>query len=88
MTCIIYLCSLLVGGDIFIHAKSNDTSKLFELCQRVMAQLPPDSVESFEDIYSFVYKNGRDLSGFIDGTCELVLLLVNIIEEDVKFSEF
>lgn len=56
------------GGDVFIHAKSNQISKLFELCQCFMKSLPKDSVESFEDIYSFVYQNGRDLSGFIDGT--------------------
>lgn len=55
-------------GDVFIHAKSNQTSKLFELAQVVMKNLPKDSVDSFEDIYSFVYRNGRDLSGFIDGT--------------------
>ena len=56
------------GGDIFIHAKSNETSRLFELAAKVLRVLPPDSVDKFEDIYSFVYKNGRDLSGFIDGT--------------------
>ncbi|CAL1539657.1 unnamed protein product [Lymnaea stagnalis] len=56
------------GGDVFIHAKSNQISKLFELCQLFIKSLPKDSVESFEDIYSFVYQNGRDLSGFIDGT--------------------
>ena len=55
------------GGDIFIHAKSDEISMLFELCQEVMSRLPADSVDKFEDIYSFVYKNGRDLSGFIDG---------------------
>lgn len=32
-----------------------------------MASLPKGSVKDFEDIYSFVYRNGRDLSGFIDG---------------------
>jgi porphyrinogen peroxidase len=56
------------GGDIFIHAKSDSVSKLFELCQYVTSQMPFGSVERFEDIYSFVYRNGRDLSGFIDGT--------------------
>ncbi|XP_005098845.1 dye-decolorizing peroxidase YfeX [Aplysia californica] len=56
------------GGEIFIHAKSNETSKLFELCQLFIRSLPKDSVDKFEDIYSFVYQNGRDLSGFIDGT--------------------
>ena len=57
------------GGDVFLHAKSNEVSKLFELGQVVLKNLPKGSVESFEDIYSFVYRNGRDLSGFIDGQC-------------------
>jgi len=39
-----------------------------------MAALPKDSVKQFEDIYSFVYKNGRDLSGFIDGTVLVMAL--------------
>ncbi|GFO03008.1 Dyp-type peroxidase yfex-like protein [Plakobranchus ocellatus] len=56
------------GGDVFIHAKSNQVSKLFELSQLFLRSLPKDSVQSSEDIYSFVYQNGRDLSGFIDGT--------------------
>lgn len=56
------------GGDIFIHAKCNTYSKLFELCQRIIHDLPADSIDKFEDVYSFVYRNGRDLSGFIDGT--------------------
>ncbi|CAG5122497.1 unnamed protein product [Candidula unifasciata] len=56
------------GGDVFIHAKSNQVSKLFELAQLFVRSLPKDSVQSSEDIYSFVYQNGRDLSGFIDGT--------------------
>ncbi|XP_041368735.1 dye-decolorizing peroxidase YfeX-like [Gigantopelta aegis] len=56
------------GGDVFIHAKSNEMSKLFELAQVFLKNLPSDSIEEYEDIYSFVYRNGRDLSGFIDGT--------------------
>jgi len=56
------------GGDIFIHAKCNNRSKLFELAQRIMRELPSGSVEKFEDVYGWVYQNGRDLSGFIDGT--------------------
>lgn len=56
------------GGDVFVHAKSNTVSKLFELAQLFLNSLPADSVEKAEDIYSFVYRNGRDLSGFIDGT--------------------
>ncbi|XP_045188585.2 dye-decolorizing peroxidase YfeX-like [Mercenaria mercenaria] len=56
------------AGDLFIHAKCNTPSKLFELAQVFLAGMPKGSVKNFEDIYSFVYKNGRDLSGFIDGT--------------------
>jgi len=56
------------GGDVFVHAKSNEVSKLFELCQAFVNSLPKGSVDKIDDIYSFVYKNGRDLSGFIDGT--------------------
>lgn len=56
------------GGDVFIHAKCNEVSKLFELADMVLRSLPKDSVDTFEDIYSFVYQGGRDLSRFIDGT--------------------
>ena len=52
---------------MFVHAKCNTPSKLFELAQMFINSLPAGSVKDFEDIYSFVYKNGRDLSGFIDG---------------------
>ena len=55
------------GGDIFIHAKCNERGKLFELAQLILSQLPPNSVDRCEDIYGWVYKGGRDLSGFIDG---------------------
>ena len=57
-----------LGGDIFIHAKSNQISKLFELSKLFMEKLPDGSVAKFQDDYGWVYQNGRDLSGFIDGT--------------------
>ncbi|VDP89431.1 unnamed protein product [Echinostoma caproni] len=57
-----------LGGDIFIHAKCNERGKLFELAQAVIDGLPQKSVSKFEDVYGWVYRNGRDLSGFIDGT--------------------
>ncbi|CAH8616031.1 unnamed protein product [Schistosoma rodhaini] len=56
------------GGDIFIHAKCHEYGKLFELTQAIINNLPSGSVTKFEDIYGWVYRNGRDLSGFIDGT--------------------
>lgn len=63
------VCNLnLLGGDLFVHAKSDSNSKLFELAQEFLRKLPKDSVKSFEDFYGFVYKDGRDLSGFIDGS--------------------
>lgn len=58
----------IVGGDVFIYVKCNIFSKLFELVQVVMKNMFVNSVEFFEDVYSFVYKNGRDFFGFIDGT--------------------
>ena len=58
----------MLGGDIFIHAKSHSRSKLFELCQLMMRSFPASSIEKAEDVYGWVYQNGRDLSGFIDGT--------------------
>ena len=61
---------------MFLHAKSNEVSKLFELGQVVLKNLPKNSVENVEDIYSFVYRNGRDLSGFIDGQCVCVCVCV------------
>ena len=57
----------ITGGDVFVHAKCNDVSTLFQLSELFLSNLPKGSVEKFEDIYSFVYRNGRDLSGFIDG---------------------
>ncbi|CAH8530123.1 unnamed protein product [Schistosoma turkestanicum] len=56
------------GGDIFIHAKCHEYGKLFELTQAIINNLPQGSIAKFEDIYGWVYRSGRDLSGFIDGT--------------------
>lgn len=57
----------LLGGDIFIHAKSSNYSNLWELAQLVVRSMPQGSVTKAEDIYGWQYKEGRDLSGFIDG---------------------
>jgi len=67
------------GGDIFVHAKSNNSSKLFELAQIIHRSLPKGSFMGFTDVYSFVYQNGRDLSGFIDGT-------ENPADDDTRFQ--
>ena len=67
-----------------MHAKCNKTSQLFELTQLILRSLPLNSVEKFEDIYGFFYRNGRDLSGFIDGKYHPyslinTLLILNLI---------
>lgn len=64
-----------------MHAKSNNMGVLFELCQLFIKSLPESSIESFEDIYSFQYRNGRDLSGFIDGKYlwHFLFLMYNLI---------
>ena len=53
---------------MFVHAKSHSRGNLFELTKEFLQSLPKDSIDVVEDIYGFVYKNGRDMSGFIDGT--------------------
>lgn len=61
----------------------------------MVGAFPPNSIDKFEDVFSFVYENGKDLSGFIDGmaqcTCwfkilddfcqELRTLLMKMIEK-------
>jgi putative iron-dependent peroxidase len=64
---VLYLSLPLLGGDIFIHAKSSSYSNLWELARLVVHSMPPGSVAKAEDIYGWQYKEGRDLSGFIDG---------------------
>ena len=55
------------GGDIFVHAKSSNYSNLWELAQAIIRSMPPGSITKAEDIYGWQYREGRDLSGFIDG---------------------
>ncbi|KAL7670868.1 hypothetical protein ACOME3_005785 [Neoechinorhynchus agilis] len=54
------------AGDIFIHAKSNSISSMFEMSKDVLDCFC-GIVEKFEDVYGFKYRKNRDLSGFIDG---------------------
>ncbi|KFD53045.1 hypothetical protein M513_06161 [Trichuris suis] len=55
------------GGDLFVHAKSDSRSNLFEFSRLITNKIKP-FIEKFDDIYGFVYKDNRDLSGFVDGT--------------------
>jgi len=56
------------GGDIFLHVKAETTSLCYETVQAFVDLLPKGSVEKIDDKYSFQYQDGRDLSGFLDGT--------------------
>lgn len=50
-----------------MHATCGEKGKLFELAQAVLADMPESAIKKVEEEYGFVYRNGRDLSGFIDG---------------------
>eukprot|EP00455_Lapot_gusevi_P046169 TRINITY_DN6033_c0_g1_i2.p1 TRINITY_DN6033_c0_g1~~TRINITY_DN6033_c0_g1_i2.p1 ORF type:complete len:395 (+),score=132.58 TRINITY_DN6033_c0_g1_i2:100-1185(+) len=67
------------GGDIFFHAKSNSYSSCFEFTRQIVQAFPAGWIERVEDQYGFVYKNGRDLSGWLDGT-------ENPASEDDRFA--
>jgi len=56
------------GGDIFLHVKAETTSLCYETVEAFLVSLPKGSVEKVDDKYSFQFKEGRDLSGFLDGT--------------------
>merc|ERR1711974_77860 len=56
------------GGDVFVHVKASSKSLAFEVVRRLTNALPSGSVAGLSDIYGWKYKDGRDLSGFIDGT--------------------
>jgi len=56
------------GGDILLHVKAETQSLCFETVKKFVESLPPGSVARVEDKYAFQYQDGRDLSGFLDGT--------------------
>jgi len=56
------------GGDILLHVKGDSHSICFETVLNFVNSFPPGSIEKVEDWYGFEFQQGRDLSGFIDGT--------------------
>jgi len=56
------------GGEILLHVKAETQSLCFETVRKFVKSLPPGSVAKVEDRYSFQFQDGRDLSGFLDGT--------------------
>jgi putative iron-dependent peroxidase len=55
------------GGDLLLHILSKRVDLNFELASRVRARLS-EAVSVTDDIAGFRYLDGRDLTGFIDGT--------------------
>lgn len=55
------------GGDLLCHILSKRPDLNFELAQRIAVQLG-DRVEVMNEVHGFRYLDGRDLTGFIDGT--------------------
>jgi len=56
------------GGDIFLHVKAETQSLCFETVKAFLSAFPANSISRIEDEYSFQFQDGRDLSGFLDGT--------------------
>jgi len=56
------------GGDIFVHVKAETYSMAFETVKLFVESLPEGSIEKIDDWYGFQFQEGRDLSGFMDGT--------------------
>jgi putative iron-dependent peroxidase len=55
------------GGDLLLHILSKRVDLNFERAARVRAE-PGDAVSVMDDVTGFGYLDGRDLTGFIDGT--------------------
>lgn len=56
------------GGDIFIHIKCDDEGKLFDMARTINCEMPSKAVAKRDETWGWVYRGGRDLSGFVDGT--------------------
>jgi len=56
------------GGDILLHVKAETVSLCYEVVKKFVETLPKGSIKKVEDKYSFQFQDGRDLSGFLDGT--------------------
>ncbi len=54
--------------QIVLHVKGSTRSQCYEVVQGLVDQLPENAIEKVEDRYGWQYRDGRDLSGFLDGT--------------------
>lgn len=56
------------NSDLVLHVKASTRSQCYEVVQQFIDTLPSDAIVRVEDRYGWQYRDGRDLSGFIDGT--------------------
>ena len=55
------------GGDILLHLTAKRPDVNFDLAKQIRDQLG-DGVEVMDEVIGFKYRDGRDLTGFLDGT--------------------
>eukprot|EP01080_Neovahlkampfia_damariscottae_P002951 gene2951-4961_t len=58
-------------GEIILHVKAATKSLAYEAIDAFVKLFPSNKIESVKDFYGFQYQDGRDLSGFIDGTMNI-----------------
>lgn len=58
--------------DLVVHVKASTRSLCYEVIDEFVSTLPRDLIDEMEDHYGWQYQDGRDLSGFIDGTMNTV----------------
>lgn len=55
------------GGDLLLHISSNRFDLNFELTRHLCSEIS-EYIEVLDEVHGFTYLDGRDLTGFIDGT--------------------
>lgn len=59
-------------SDIVLHVKGQTQSLCLEAVQSALRKLPKGSCTVVHEHYGYKYRDGRDLSGFLDGTMNTV----------------
>lgn len=55
-------------GNVIIHIKAQSYTLAYETVQEILKALPEHAYKVVSERYGWKYKDGRDLSGFLDGT--------------------
>jgi len=56
------------NGQVILHVKAKSRSLCFETIKAFVDLIPEQNLCHFTDHYGWQFKDGRDLSGFLDGT--------------------